>query len=152
MLRALRFQAKLGCQLEDAIVDSIDTAATALEAVPAARLFEEFNKMFVSGYGRACWDLLRSTALRAALFPCTPPDCTLAGLAMESTDERIHAGKPVTPGFVVAALLWSDYRARADALAESKPPVEANTAAAFAAISAQQQTISVPPSIYQFRA
>ena len=57
MLRAIRFAAKLGLQLDHHLTDLYEETAERLEAIPGARLFDEFMKMFLSGYGAEVWGL-----------------------------------------------------------------------------------------------
>lgn len=149
-LRALRFQAKLGFELGAAIEDSLAEAAQLLEAIPAARLFDEMLKFFLSGYASTAWQLLAATPLCRAVFPTSVPDDELITLAMRNTDERIAADKPVTPGFLIAVLLWLDYSSRTKDFTESMKPAEARTRAAFETLAQQQQIIAVPRRFSQF--
>ncbi len=70
--------------------------------------------------------------------------------AMANTDARIAAGKPVTPGFLLAVLLWYDYLARSAEARQKKKPGEAAAVAAADALSAQHQIISIPRRFSQF--
>lgn len=154
LLRAMRFQAKLGFDLDDGITCDANLTAERLTAIPPARLFEEFTKMFLTGYGEEAWRILKATPVRAALFPTVPPDDALVHLAMRNTDRRIAQGKPVTPGFMLAVMLWEDYRSR---LREHKEPkgakgkmTEATLMAAQEALHAQRATISIPRRFSNF--
>jgi len=69
---------------------------------------------------------------------------------MRNTDDRIRADKPVTPGFLLAVLLWADYRARASDLAEELKPADAKLHAAMDCLAEQQQIIAVPRRFSQF--
>lgn len=148
LLRALRFQAKLGFDLDSGITADIGLAARRLAAIPPARLFEEFNKMFLAGFAAEAWRILAPTPVRAALFPAAPPGCPLIRLAMANTDQRIAEDRPVTPGFLLAALLWEDFRARLNELLAAQSGkrkfAEAALIAAQEAIAAQRRTISMP--------
>lgn len=113
MLRAIRFAAKLGFDIEAETAEPIADLAYLLEAVPAARLFDEMLKLFMAGYALRTFTLLREYQLLDHLFPATatavedtPYALALIEAAMRSTDERIAADKPVTPAFILAALLW----------------------------------------------
>jgi poly(A) polymerase len=113
-------------------------------------LFDEMVKLLLSGYGERAWRLLADSPLRAVLFPGTAPDDPLMAQAMHNTDERIAQDKPVTPGFMLAVLLWKDYQARtADHEVDAKP-AEARFLAAAEALSAQQQVMSIPKRFSQF--
>jgi poly(A) polymerase len=113
MLRAVRFAAKLDFTLEDQTSEPIAGLAHMLEAIPAARLFDEILKLFMAGHALATFHLLQEYKLLEHLFPATaseleesPRGVALVEAAMQSTDERIAAEKPVTPAFLLAAMLW----------------------------------------------
>ncbi|MCZ6831532.1 MAG: polynucleotide adenylyltransferase PcnB [Gammaproteobacteria bacterium] len=113
MLRAIRFAAKLDFDIEADTAEPIADLAYMLEAVPAARLFDEMLKLFMAGYALRTFTLLREYQLLDHLFPATasaldetPYALALIEAAMRSTDERIAADKSVTPAFILAALLW----------------------------------------------
>lgn len=143
MLRAMRFSAKLGFKIDDEILDRTEDVAIRLQAIPRARIFDEFLKLFLSGYAAPVWDLMKDTPIRHALFPTCDPANDLVGAAMRNTDERIANDQPVTPGFLIAVLLWDDYEARA---AELAPKARASGLqdAAAKALSDQQTHIAVP--------
>lgn len=150
LLRAIRFQAKLHFELERTIAREIPDVADLLVEMPAARLFDEVSKMFLSGYGQAAWHLLCEYELNYTLFPCTPADDELIDLAMRNTDTRLADGKGVTPGFLFAVLLWRDYQAlMQQALAQHKP-FEAAAIAADQTFRNQQPITSIPKRISQF--
>ena len=142
-LRAIRFSAKLGFDIDPRIQACVEDTAEWLEAIPSARLFDEFQKLFLSGYGAATWEILRHTPLVRSLFPSCNPDSTLVVAAMQSTDRRIAEQLPVTPGFLIAVLLWEDYQARsADQNPDNKPA--ATFEIAMDVLAVQQQHIAVP--------
>ena len=145
LLRAIRFQAKLGFGL-DADVDDGRMVAH-LREIPGARLFDEFSKMFLGGYAARAWQLLERTPIPGILFPATPKGTRLVQLAMENTDRRVAAGLPVTPGFLLAVLLWEDFRARAKALSSGSGGAKSGDAADLAAQSAladQRRIMAMP--------
>jgi poly(A) polymerase len=143
MLRAIRFAAKLNLEMDCALTDLYDETAERLEAIPSARLFDEFLKMFVSGYGAKVWELLKDTPLVRSLFPSCNPSNPLVALAMRNTDARIAAEQPVTPGFLIAVLLWDDFSQRYERdNPRDKPDVSYELAMDTLAI--QQQHIAVP--------
>jgi poly(A) polymerase len=147
-LRAIRFQAKLGCSLDAELHASLAEAADLMEAVPPARLFDEAQKLLMSGHAGPAWDLLAPTPLLGALFPTCNPADPLIARAMLNTDERIRADKPVTPGFLLAVVLWGDYQARVtDAGATS---ADARLHAAQDCLADQQQIVAIPRRFTQF--
>ena len=145
LLRAIRFQAKLGFGLDADVNDSHMVAH--LREIPGARLFDEFTKMFLGGYAATAWRLLERTPIPGILFPATPKGTRLVQLAMENTDRRVAAGQPVTPGFLLAVLLWEDFRARAKTLSAGPDGANGDDTAVLAAQSAlanQRRILSMP--------
>lgn len=152
MLRTLRFAAKLEFDIEKATADAIPRCAHLLAEIPAARLFDEFLKLFLGGYATNTLDKLIEYDLLQYLFPDTndsimEDDTALALIraAMKSTDTRIHQGKPVTPAFILAALLWPVARALAEPLEErGQSPMEALNTASHQAIGEAVRHVSIP--------
>ncbi len=149
ILRALRFAAKLDLRLHADTHDAIAPMCEMLNAIPAARLFDEFTKMFMTGHGEQVFELLCQHELVDILFPLPPDGDVLPRLALASTDRRIKEDKPVTPGFLLAAFLWPEYVERADlALAEANGSRQRAAAAqeelARSVLAAQQSTLAIP--------
>jgi len=154
MLRAARFAAKLGFRLHPDTEAPIAELAGLLADVPPARLFEEVLKLFMAGYGVASFEKLRQYGLFAQLFPDTeealaseeegfPHTMVLQGL--NDTDERVRQGKPVTPAFLFAVLLWEPVRLRAQALeAEGLAPYTALQLAAGDLVERQSTRVAIP--------
>jgi poly(A) polymerase len=69
MLRAARFEAKLGFALEPSTAEPIARLRGLLAGVPAARLFDETLKLFLTGHGEASLQVLRRRELLEVLFP-----------------------------------------------------------------------------------
>lgn len=129
MLRAVRFAAKLGFRLEAATAAPIPELADLLLDISSARIYEEVLKLFMAGEAVATYELLRQYGLFAHLFPKTEAALThevngypqiLVSRALENTDRRIDEGKPVTPAFMFAALLWPPVRQRWQAIAHEQ--------------------------------
>jgi len=118
MLRVVRFAAKLGFDIETSTRAPISELADLINNVPAARLFDEMLKLLLSGHALACLQRLRTEGLHHGLLPLLdvaleqPHGEKFISLALTSTDERVRAGKPVSPGFLFAALLWQQVQER----------------------------------------
>jgi poly(A) polymerase len=118
MLRVVRFAAKLGFEIEDATRAPIKELADLMNNVPAARLFDEMLKLLLSGHALACLTRLRAEGLHHGVLPLLdvvleqPHGEKFVTLALTNTDERVRAGKPVSPGFLFATLLWHDMQTR----------------------------------------
>jgi poly(A) polymerase len=114
MLRAVRFAAKLGFQIDEATREPIHRMGELIENVPAARLFDEMLKLLTSGHAVACITRLRAEGLHHGLLPLLdvileqPAGERFVMLALSRTDERVRAGKTISPGFLFATLLWHD--------------------------------------------
>ena len=154
MLRAVRFAAKLGFRIEDGTQAPIFELAPLLEGVPAARLFEEVLKLFQGGHALRSLHGLDRYGLMPRLYPEAadslgrdPLVRALLERALANTDRRIAEDKPVSPGFLLAALMWGPVRERAAALERGgRAPSrgEALAAAADAAFAAQSGRTSGP--------
>ncbi len=154
MLRAVRFAAKLGFQIEETTRQPIHQLAGSLAEVPAARLFEEVLKMFLCGCAVSAFEKLRQHGLFAQLFPATEEALAkedhhfpliLVEKGLENTDRRIAEGKPVTPAFLFAVLLWEPVRLHAENLqAAGMAPYPAFQEAASRILERQQQRVSIP--------
>ncbi|MGF7129784.1 poly(A) polymerase [Paraburkholderia sp. EB58] len=132
MLRVVRFAAKLDFEIEDATRAPIKEMADLINNVPAARLFDEMLKLMLSGHALACLKRLRQEGLHHGLLPLLdvvleqPHGEKFITLALTNTDNRVRAGKPVSPGFLFATLLWHDVQQRWQAFeAQGEYPVPA---------------------------
>lgn len=119
MLRAVRFAAKLGFTLDPELQTLIPRLAPLLHDIAPARLYEEVLKLFHAGVALNTFEMLRHYHLFEPLFPLTEAVLaeeenhfphTLISHAMANTDARVAEGKPVTPAFMFAALLWEPMR------------------------------------------
>jgi poly(A) polymerase len=112
LLRVVRFAAKLSFTIEPATSAPIAVMAPLINNVPAARLFDEMLKLLMSGQAMACLQQLRKEGLHHGLLPLLdvvleqPLGEKFVTLALKNTDDRINQGKPVSPGFLFASLLW----------------------------------------------
>ena len=152
MLRVLRFAARLDFTPDTDTAAAIPRCAHLLGEIPAARLFDEFLKLFLSGYAAATLDLLLEHDLLRYLFPDTDAmvrrddrALALVRAAMVNTDERIAADKPVTPAFQLASLLWPQVQEQFEHLKEQgEAPMVAMHNAGQQAVSATVHHISIP--------
>jgi poly(A) polymerase len=126
MLRAARFEAKLGFELDAAGAAPIPQLRQLLTGVPAARLFDETVKLFLTGHGVRSLAALRRRGLLEVLLPAverylkTHPDGLVERLlvqGLKNTDDRVAQDRPVTPVFMFALLLYGPIAA----FIESRP-------------------------------
>lgn len=113
MLRAIRFAAKLNFKIHPRSGDPIRTMGNLLANIPAARLFEEYSKLFLTGNAKATYMLLHDYDVLKYLFPHTaklPKDSQLILEALENTDKRVAEDKSVAPGFLLAVFNWHTHQ------------------------------------------
>ena len=154
MLRAARFAGKLGFDIDVDTSRAIYDLAPLIEDMPPARLYEEVVKLFMGGAGRKTYELLRRYGLFGHLFPeteaCIEADSdgfadAMLDKALENTDARIVAGKPVTPGFLFAALLWEPVQQDSEACtARGMSDIQGYETAGADVIERQIQHVSLP--------
>jgi poly(A) polymerase len=155
MLRAVRFAAKLDFDLDPSAAEPLSPLANLLDGIPAARLFDEFGKLFQAGHARRTFRLLREHELFGHLFPATeawlreaPDDSRerFIEAGLRDTDERVARDEPITPMFMFAVFLWGPVNERAQYFAEheSMSRVESLIAAAAEASAAQAARIAIP--------
>ena len=153
MLRAVRFAAKLGFTIDSAAEKAMVKDVPLLANVPAARLFDEFLKLFQTGFAEETFDLLRKYKLFAELFPAVdkelnedPAFLEFVRAALKNTDRRVKAGKSVTPMFLIGVFLWNPTRKLATIRrAEEKMSESQSLSLAAYELGAQQQRrIAIP--------
>jgi poly(A) polymerase len=114
MLRAVRLAAKYGFTIDPRTRAPIRELAPLLDNVPPARLFDEMAKILMSGHALAGVHRLRIEGLHHGVLPMLdvileqPLGERFVNLALEQTDERVSAGKTVSPAFLFASLLWHE--------------------------------------------
>jgi len=153
LLRAARFIAKLDLQVDAKTAAPLSQLGVLLHGVPPARLFEEVNKLFLTGHAEQSLNALQHHGLMRFLFPLSPlapggkriAEDAMLIQAMQNTDSRIREKKPVTPAFLYAVLLWSAVRERAGLLkAKNVSPADALRSAGEEVMLGQIKTVAIP--------
>ena len=151
MLRAARLSAKLGLAIDPRTAAPIKELKHLLENVPQARLFEEILKMLLSGNAVACVQRLRELELHHGLLPLLddaledPATGPFAMAALKATDDRLREDKPVSPAFLLAALLWGRVERRWHELEEKgQPSTPSLHSAMHDALDAQRGSLAIP--------
>jgi len=115
MLRAIRLSAKLDFSIAPDTAAPFAKLGELLEHAPPARLFDETLKMFLTGHALRTFRCLEQYDMLRHIFPLAAEALTatrgseyrsVIEQCLRSTDARIEAGKSVTPGFLLAGLLW----------------------------------------------
>jgi len=151
MLRAARLGAKLGLEIDAKTKLPIRELRHLLENVPQARLFEEILKLLLSGNAVECVRVLRELELHHGLLPLLdtaledPEAGPFAMAALRATDERLAADKPVSPAFLLAALLWGQVEKNLRKFeAKGQPTIPALHSAMHEALDEQRGTLAIP--------
>ena len=118
IVRAVRFAAKLGFEIEAKTRAPIVEMSALLANQPPSRLFDEMIKLLQTGHALRSIDELRKQGLVGKqVFPIldlvlTEPRLEardkLVQLALADTDRRVGEDKPVAPSFLLACMLWYD--------------------------------------------
>jgi len=153
MLRAVRFAGKLGFTIDKSVADAMRGHTELLTNVPAARLFDEFLKLFQSGFAEVTFNLLREHKLFGELFPATEEELAkddnylaFTHAALKNSDNRVATGQSVTPMFLLGVFLWVPIKKLA-AIRRSEEKMSESQAlnlAAYEIVSQQQRRISIP--------
>ena len=144
ILRAMRFSAKLDFRLHPDTERAIEPLAELLTAISPSRLFDEFNKLFMRGHAVAAWTLMHRFGLPEILFPLFENEDSIVRVALQSTDDRIREDKPVTSGFLLAAMCWPEFQRRSALSATSRNAADERLKAAHAVIGEQALTVAIP--------
>ena len=111
-LRAIRFSNKLNFKVDKDIKEAIYEKGHLLSDISNARLFDEFCKIFLNGMAEKNFNKLSSFGLSKYLISTESERSVFTrNLIVESlrnTDKRLMNSQSITPGFLIAALLWPE--------------------------------------------
>ncbi len=112
IIRAYRFAAKLGFHITQRTKDAIPETIPLLTQINSSRMFEEFNKLFLTGHGAKSFELLMHDHVMSWLLTDMGPllkDRNFFNFvrhSLENSDERFVEGKRNMPHFLYAMMLW----------------------------------------------
>ena len=111
-LRAIRFSNKLQFKIDKSIKEAIYEKGHLLSNISNARLFDEFCKIFLNGIAEKNFNKLSSFGLNKYLILTSPEKNEFTSRliieALRNTDNRLKNNQSVTPGFLMAAVLWPE--------------------------------------------
>jgi len=111
-LRAIRFSNKLQFKIDKSIKEAIYKKGHLLSNISNARLFDEFCKIFLNGMAEKNFNKLSSFGLNKYLILTSPEKNEFTSRliieALRNTDNRLKNNQSVTPGFLIAAVLWPE--------------------------------------------
>lgn len=157
MLRALRIANKLSFHIEKQTLATIMAMADHLQRVSSARLFEEYQKLFLHGHAVKNCATLRKMRCFEQLFPLTAA-CfgetlhdRLVQCALKNTDKRIEAGKSINPGFLLSVFLWQPVLVEAKKIRQRErvSMQQAMDMAGAAILQQQVRFVSMPRRFHQ---
>lgn len=107
-LRAMRFATKLNFKIDSKVKKAIYKKGDLLDGISNARLFDEFCKIFLNGYGYENFKKLESYGVAKYLLNLEKKysENKVYTESFKNTDKRYKDGKSITPGFLLAAILW----------------------------------------------
>ncbi len=167
ILRAIRFSAKLDFTIHPETAEPIKRLVHLIKNVPSARLSEEIFKVYHNGASQKGHQLLCEYGLFNLCFPAAASALNtssshtkkeearqtgqkIINQALENTDHRYAARKPIMPAFLLAALLWYPmqqeirrFKQEGDTLLESLEKSMAHT------IHTQNQAVAIPKRYWQ---
>jgi poly(A) polymerase len=151
MLRGARLAAKLGISIERKTAAPIPALAPLIHNVPPARLFDEMEKILLSGHAAESVKSLRRHGLHHGVLPLLdvileqPLGQRFVDLALANTDKRVGEGKSVTPAFLFASLLWHEVLATWNASkAKGERPMPALFEAMDRVLEQQAKRLAIP--------
>lgn len=155
MLRALRFAAKIDFTIEAKTLAPIKNFEfhNLLDDIPRARLFEEYNKLFLSGHSEKSFYKLTQFKLFNKLFPFTatqalenqyPQHLTFLHAVLKSTDNRFSNELPINPAFLIAAFLWHPLLAEKNSISSKNNKEYIWRQAAHNIIKKQNKQLAIP--------
>lgn len=110
-LRAIRFSSKLNFKISNDVKEAIYQKGYLLGNISNARMFDEFCKIFLTKNALNNFNKLDCFGILKYLVNSNGYAEDTFGLrfqhaALINTDNRLKASKSITPGFLIAALLW----------------------------------------------
>jgi len=151
MLRAARFAAKLGFELEPATREPVARLEPLLANIPRARIFDEMMKMLLSGHSLAGVHQLRTEGLHRGTLPfldtlfADPESERFITAALQATDDRLNNDRSVSPAYLFAALLWPQVNQRWKTIqSHGEKPLPALNFAMDDVLDEQRVALSIP--------
>lgn len=159
ILRAIRFEAKLGLTIDSDLLPFIAEHRHLLAMVSPARMYDEVLKLFLTGHGERSYHSMIEHQLFEILFPLTYraldqigfPEQHLLLRSLQNSDERAEAGLTSSPYFVYASLLWAPFVAIYEKeVAKGKRNSDASSIGIDEVFKVQHQITVIPRYVREF--
>ena len=155
MIRAVRFAATLGFDIEQETWNVIRDRATTITRAAPARLYEEMQKLFLLGAACPVFVLMAESGLLMALFPWLArwlyrggARIDLMHAALNWLDSLVRNGIPPTPPLLLAALFGPSLEERLiDSHRDGIPHQQALHATCAEFLEELRKTVTVPARV-----
>jgi len=154
MIRAVRFAAMLGFNIEERTEKAMTELAGSINKATPPRLYEEVLKLLMLGAGERTYQMMRHCGLFEPLFPhfdawlTRESDCfphARVGKALEWIDERIGRGVQVSPPLLVALMFGEYLEEKLSGFREAGASPQQATEAAVAEFAGElAPTVAIP--------
>ena len=154
MIRAVRFAAMLGFNIEERTGRAMSELAGSINKATPPRLYEEVLKLLMLGAGERTYQMMRHCGLFEPLFPhfnawlTRESDCfphARVGKALEWIDERIGNGVQVSPPLLMALMFGEYLDEKVSGFREAGASPQQATEAAVAEFAGElAPTVAVP--------
>jgi len=147
----VRLATKVGVTIDKRTAEPIPKLAPLMANVPPARLFDEMQKLLLSGHATETLKSLRAHGLSHGLLPLLdmileqPMGQKFIQVALAHTDRRVREDMGVSPAFLFATLLWHEVLAQwTAAKGKGDKPLPALFDAMDRVLEQQAQRIAIP--------
>jgi poly(A) polymerase len=157
MVRAVRFAAMLGFEIEDKTYAAMLELKDRLALASPSRMYEEVQKLFMLGEAEKTYQMLRHTGLFGVIFPRLNEwvDIESEGFphiriskALDWVDASVQSGKPVPPPILFALLYGQYVEEKTSALGQSGvSALDAVTSAVAETFAEQTQRVQIPKKV-----
>jgi len=157
MVRAVRFAAMLGFEIEENTYRSMIELKDRLSLASPSRMYEEVLKLLLLGEGEKTYQLLRKTGIFGVIFPRLNEwvdsesdgfPHTWIGKALEWVDACVQSGRPVQPHVLFSLMFGQFIEEKSKELMRSgAPALDAVTRAVSDFISEESQRVMIPKKV-----
>lgn len=159
ILRAIRFEAKLGFKIDPKLLAPIEEHRALLANVSPARMYDEVLKLFLTGHGEKSYTGMMQHEIFEILFPLTYdslkkqgfPEQHLLRQSLKNSDIRAAQGLTSSPYFVYGSLLWAPFvDSYEQSVADGIKNSDASKYAIDDAFKVQHQITVIPRYVREF--
>jgi len=157
MVRAVRFAAMLGFEIEENTYRTVLELKDRLALASPSRMYEEVLKLFLLGEGEKTYQLLRKTGIFGVIFPRlnewvdTESDGfphTWIGKALEWVDACVQAGRQVPPHILFSLIFGQFMEEKSEELRKSgAPALDAVTRTVAEFLTEESHRVMIPKKV-----